>query len=136
MEEENLKGMIISKEQLKNIIKHRINYIDEQVYDGFDMSGYGNAPQKNTKLLSRFDDLIKTDSDDRYSEIILPVFWKGNCNIIAINRNSSSSRIVEEYGSGETTLDILTRIIELQNIAYLEAKKGENQHYGERKFNY
>ena len=45
-------------------------------YDGFDMSGYGEAHWKNLDLLNRFSDYMQQDNE-RVCNIFIPHFWKG-----------------------------------------------------------
>lgn len=119
--------MKIKKDELKRIIRERI-YDNTQVknYKGFDMSGYNEAHYGNLELLAKFKDLLtetdKSSTESRPTTFVIPSFSKGSCALKTIGGGETSQH---QYGEidlscGETTKDILFKIITMQNPGIIE----------------
>jgi len=107
----------MNRELLKGFVFARIkNDSAPMGYDGFDMSGYDNSFYKNMGLLSRFSDVLKPKQEWRNPRIIAPVFWKGSGNLVEFSAGYSDHLIEIQDISGMSTLEIITRILELQQV--------------------
>jgi len=88
----------------------------KDAYDGFDMSGYGDADYHNLEILSRFKNYITNGQDknnDRKTSIVIVKFWKGTCSIIKVN-DSGDAELLEET-SGESTDSLIMKILKHEN---------------------
>jgi len=115
----------MEKEELRNVIKSRLNYRLEEdylnskekmvVYDGFNMVG-GDDDYSNLELLSRFGDLFSLDNVVGDESVIIPMFHKGSGNIVKIGNNGEIKMMSDEHDlGGWTTEEIIFRIVKLQN---------------------
>jgi hypothetical protein len=114
-----------SEDILKEIIRNKIyDPTTELKYNGFDMSGYGDAHFKNLELISKFKQYmmrldIKSNDDWRVPYFIIPMFWKGGGQIIRINYDETLEenidRIVDDDIGGYTTEEIIFKVITSQN---------------------
>ncbi|MEK6927336.1 MAG: hypothetical protein AABX11_02790 [Nanoarchaeota archaeon] len=109
--------------ELRQIIKNRINFREVNanvMYNGFDMSGYNNSGFSNLEILAKFQDLMNLNcgTENRTPNLHLPIFWKGSGQIIKLD-NSGKFEVIEEL-NGETTEDIIFKILKLQNTALLD----------------
>jgi hypothetical protein len=109
----------------------------EKTYDGFDMTGYNKY--RNMKLLGRFADILskEEDSGSQQGNFIFPWFHKGSLQLQCITENTIStidfssgekgSLDDDKFVGGETTVDILKKIIFFQNPDFV--KKLEDVDY-------
>jgi len=105
----------MKQEELINTIKSKINFVDNENYNGLDMSGFDNSPYNNLEILSRFRTYMQplSTEDNRDGRIILPIFWKGSGNIVCLKPQEDS--VVLDDISGDTTVEILEKIIKFSN---------------------
>jgi hypothetical protein len=107
------------EEILRRIIRSKINHVSDVKYDRLDMSGYNNSWHYNMEIISRFRNYMHpiADSDLREFPFLTVRFWKGSGEIIRVNENTIE--VVNHVG-GETTEDIIFRLITAQNSCVLE----------------
>lgn len=121
----------IGEKVLIQIIREKINYkanINSSRgcdYDGFDMSGYGQAHFNNLELISRFSCYMVrrgVAADDwRVSSFKIPIFWKGGWTMRTVgNSNNHSINDDDDFRGGETTEDILLETILANNSSIIK----------------
>lgn len=115
----------MNEKELEEFIRKKINLSipnppDTSSYDGFDMSGYNDSFLHNMELLSRCKSYMVDNTIDevRKHTVHFPIFWKGACKIIKLNYYHSTIDDTvenEDWNGGLTTLEIIIKIIKLEN---------------------